>query len=91
MVESATQVLEAARSALGNEREGIRQTLDAARATLSELSDEAEKLNNIDQLLGRALAQYTQQLNEALGTAQTHIRKMQEHTRPRHRHAASGG
>ena len=82
MVESATQVLEAARSALGNEREGIRQTLDAARATLSELSDEAEKLNNIDQLLGRALAQYTQQLNEALGTAQTHIRKMQDTLAP---------
>lgn len=82
MVESATQVLEAARSALGNEREGIRQTLDATRATLSELSDEAEKLNNIDQLLGRALAQYTQQLDEALGTAQTHIRKMQDTLAP---------
>ncbi len=82
MVESATQVLEAARSALGNEREGIRQTLDATRATLSELSDEAEKLNNIDQLLGRALAQYTQQLDEALGTAQTHIRRMQETLAP---------
>lgn len=82
MVESATLVLEAARSALGNEREGIRQTLDATRATLSELSDEAEKLNNIDQLLGRALAQYTQQLNEALGTAQTHIRKMQDTLAP---------
>ena len=78
MVDSATQVLEAARSALGTEREGIRQTLDATRATLSELSDEAEKLNEIDQLLGRALAEYTKQLGEALGTAQSHIRKMQD-------------
>ena len=82
MVESATQVLEAARSALGNEREGIRQTLDATRATLSELSDEAEKLNKIDQLLGRALTEYAQQLNEALGTAQSHIRKMQDTLAP---------
>jgi hypothetical protein len=82
MVESATQVLEAARSALGNEREGIRQTLDATRASLSQLSDEAEKLNDIDQLLGRALAQYAQQLDEALGTAQSHIRKMQDTLAP---------
>ena len=82
MVESAIQVLETARSALGNEREGIRQTLDATRATLSELSDEAEKLNNIDQLLGRALSEYTKQLNEALGTAQIHIRKMQDTLAP---------
>lgn len=82
IVESATQVLEAARSALGNEREGIRQTLDASRATLAQISDEAEKLNDIDQLLGRALAQYTQQLDEALGTAQSHIRKMQDTLAP---------
>lgn len=82
MVESATQVLEAARSALGNEREGIRQTLDATRANLAQLSAEAEKLNGIDQLLGRALAQYTQQLNEALGTAQSHIRRMQDTLAP---------
>ena len=49
--------------------EGIRASLEATRAALTQLSEEAEKLNEIDEMLGRALKQYNVQLEAALGTA----------------------
>jgi ABC-type transporter Mla subunit MlaD len=79
---NAAQVLETAQTALGNEREGIRQTMEATRATLAQLTREAEKLDNIDAMLGRALAGYSAQLEAALGSAQEHIVRMKETLAP---------
>lgn len=71
----ASHVLETAQVALGNEREGIRLGLEATRAAMAQLSDEAEKLDQIDQMLGQALRVYNAQLENALGTAQDHVRE----------------
>lgn len=82
VAENATHVLETAQTALGNEREGIRRSLEATRAAMEQLSDEAEKLDQIDEMLGRALTQYNAQLEAALGTAQDHVGQMRDALAP---------
>ena len=79
---SAAQVLETAQTALGTEREGIRRNLEATRAAIAQLSDEAEKLDHIDEMLGRALIQYNAQLEAALGSAQDHVGQMRDALAP---------
>jgi len=74
----ASMVLETARTALGNEREGMVQALQAIRATLNGLKDQAEHLDDIDELLGNALSEYSRQLESALGLAQGHVEKMRD-------------
>lgn len=69
VAENASHVLETAQTALGNEREGIRRSLGATRAAMAQLSDEAEKIDHLDEMLGRALTQYNAQLEAALGTS----------------------
>jgi ABC-type transporter Mla subunit MlaD len=78
----AAQVLEAARVALGNEREGIVQALSAIRSTLDGLQRQSADLDKIDEMLGRALQDYARQLEGALGSAQTHVEKMRETLAP---------
>ena len=82
IADSARTVLVTAETALGNEREGIRQSMEATRAALRDLSDQASKLEEIDQLLGRALRDYNSQLEAALGTAQDHVVEMREKLAP---------
>lgn len=78
IAENARHVLETAGAALGNERQGIHANLGATRAALAQLSEEAEKLDQIDEMLGRALQQYNVQLDSALGSAQDHITQMRD-------------
>ncbi|KIC37247.1 hypothetical protein [Leisingera sp. ANG-M7] len=82
VAERAAQVLDTAQTALGNEREGIHRSLEATRAAMAQLSNEAEKLDQIDEMLGRALAQYNVKLEEALGTAQDHVGQMRDTLAP---------
>lgn len=82
IAEKAGNVLETAQAALGNEREGIRNSLEATRAVMEQLLEEAEKLDQIDEMLGRALQQYNAQLDEALGSAQDHISQMRDTLAP---------
>ena len=82
IAENAAHVLDTAQTALGNEREGIRRSLEATRAAMAQLSEEAEKLDHIDEMLGRALAQYSAQLEAALGTAQDHVGQMRDTLAP---------
>jgi chromosome segregation ATPase len=82
IAENAAHVLDTAQAALGNEREGIRGSLEATRAAMSQLSKEAEKLDQIDEMLGRALQQYNTQLEAALGSAQDHISQMRDTLAP---------
>lgn len=82
IAENASHVLETAQVALGNEREGIRSSLEATKAAMSQLSKEAEKLDEIDEMLGRALQQYNMQLDAALGSAQDHISQMRDTLAP---------
>lgn len=82
VAENASHVLETAQTALGTEREGIRRNLEATRAALAQLSDEAEKLDRIDEMLGRALTQYNAQLEAALGSAQDHVGQMRDTLAP---------
>ena len=48
----------------------------ATEAILQRLSQEAEQLDKIDQMLGRALRDYADQLDKALGSARTYIADM---------------
>jgi ABC-type transporter Mla subunit MlaD len=82
VAENAAHVLETAQTALGNEREGIRQSLEATQTAMAQLSKEAEKLDQIDEMLGRALTQYSTQLEAALGTAQDHVGQMRDTLAP---------
>ncbi|MBO0344391.1 hypothetical protein J0X15_04070 [Roseibium sp. CAU 1637] len=82
VAENAAHVLESAQMALGTEREGIRRNLEATRAAISQLSEEAEKLDHIDQMLGQAIKDYNTQLEAALGTAQDHVTQMRDTLAP---------
>jgi ElaB/YqjD/DUF883 family membrane-anchored ribosome-binding protein len=82
LVENARNILDTAQTGLGTEREGIRQSLEATRAALSQISSEAEKLDQIDEMLGRALQGYSEQLEAALGSAQEHITQMRDTLAP---------
>jgi ABC-type transporter Mla subunit MlaD len=82
VAENAAHVLESAEAALGTEREGIRRNLEATRATIAQLSNEAEKLDKIDDMLGRALKDYNSQLDAALGNAQDHVGQMRDALAP---------
>ncbi|MCV2890666.1 hypothetical protein [Ruegeria aquimaris] len=82
VAENAAHVLESAQTALGTEREGIRRNLEATRAVIEQLSDEAEKLDQIDEMLGRALKEYNAQLDAALGSAQDHVGQMRDALAP---------
>ena len=82
VAENAAHVLETAKTALGNEREGIRRSLEATHAAMAKLSSEAEKLDKIDEMLGRALIQYNAQLEAALGSAQDHVGQMRDALAP---------
>ncbi|MBY6163274.1 hypothetical protein KUV73_20505 [Mameliella alba] len=82
VAENAAHVLDTAQTALGNEREGIRRSLEATHAAMAQLSAEAEKLDQIDEMLGRALTQYNAQLEAALGTAQDHVGQMRDTLAP---------
>lgn len=82
IAENASHVLETASTALGTEREGIRGSLEATRAALVQLSAEAEKLDEIDAMLGKALKEYNSQLEAALGSAQDHVSQMRDTLAP---------
>lgn len=82
VAENATHVLDTAQTALGNEREGIRRSLAATHAAMSQLSSQAEKLDQIDEMLGRALREYNSQLEAALGSAQDHVAQMRDALAP---------
>lgn len=82
VAENAAHVLDTAQIALGNEREGIRRSLEATHSAMSQLSSEAEKLDQIDEMLGRALTQYNAQLEAALGSAQDHVGQMRDALAP---------
>ena len=79
---NAAQVLETTVAALESEREGVRSTMESTRATLSQLSKEADKLDQIDEMLGRALQQYNSQLDSALGSAQDYVTQMRDTLSP---------
>ena len=79
---NAAQVLETTVAALESEREGVRSTMESTRATLSQLSKEADKLDQIDEMLGRALMQYNSQLDSALGSAQDYVTQMRDTLTP---------
>ncbi len=82
VAERAEGVLATAELALGNEREGIRAALGATQAAMANLSKQAERLDQIDEMLGRALQQYNAQLDAALGSAQDHIGQMRDALAP---------
>lgn len=46
------------------------------------LTYEAEKLDQIDEMLGRALTEYNSQLEAALGSAQDHVGQMRDALAP---------
>ena len=79
---SARQVLEAAQAALGGERQAISDTLEGLRQVLEGTRGQGDRLDDIDQKLGRAFEAYRTQVEAAVNALQDHVREMQAKVTP---------
>lgn len=79
---SARQVLEAAQAALGGERQAISDTLEGLRQVLEGTRGQGDRLDDIDQKLGRAFEAYRSQVEAAVNALQDHVREMQAKVTP---------
>lgn len=79
---SARQVLEAAQAALGSERQAISDTLEGLRHVLEGTRGQGDRLDDIDQKLGRAFEAYRTQVEAAVNALQDHVREMQAKVTP---------
>ena len=79
---SARQVLEAAQAALGGERQAISATLEGLRQVLEGTRGQGDRLDDIDQKLGRAFEAYRTQVEAAVNALQDHVREMQAKVTP---------
>ena len=80
--ESAEQVLEAAQTALGGERQAINNTLEGLTQVLEGTRGQGDRLDDIDQKLGRAFENYRTQVATAVDALHDHVREMQEKLTP---------
>ena len=79
---SAKQVLEAAQAALGSERQAISATLEGLGQVLEGTRGQGDRLDDIDQKLGRAFEDYRTQVEAAVNALQDHVREMQAQVTP---------
>ena len=79
---SAGQVLEAAQAALGGERQAIDSTLRGLTQVLEGTRGQGDRLDDIDQKLGRAFENYRTEVAEAVDALHGHVREMQEKLTP---------
>lgn len=79
---SAGQVLEAAQAALGGERQAIDITLQGLEQLLEGTRGQGDRLDDIDQKLGRAFENYRTEVAAAVDDLHGHVRDMQEKLTP---------
>ena len=79
---SAGQILEAAQAALGGERQAIDNTLQALTQVLEGTRGQGDRLDDIDEKLGRAFENYRTQVAGAVDALHGHVREMQEKLTP---------
>ena len=79
---SAGQVLEAAQAALGGERQAIDNTLQGLTQVLEGTRGQGDRLDDIDEKLGRAFEHYRTQVAAAVDALHGHVREMQERLTP---------
>ena len=74
-VASAGQVLEAAQAALGGERQAIDNTLQGLTQVLEGTRGQGDRLDDIDEKLGRAFENYRTQVAAAVDALYGHVRE----------------
>lgn len=74
--EDAAHTLSAAREAIGTERQGVAATLAALERALSAMRGQGERIDSIDEKLGRAFEQYRSHVDGALSSAVRHAQEM---------------
>ena len=79
---SAGQVLEAAQAALGVERQAIDHTLQGLAQVLEGTRGQGDRLDDIDQKLGRAFENYRTEVAAAVDALHGHVKEMQEKLTP---------
>lgn len=79
---SAGQVLDAAREALGGHRRAIDQTLTLLGQNLERMRGQGDRLDTIDQKLGRAFEEYREQVQDAQVALRQHVTAIQGELTP---------
>lgn len=79
---TAGQVLEAAQAALGGERQAIDNTLRGLAQVLEGTRGQGDRLDDIDEKLGRAFESYRTQVAATVDALHGHVREMQEKLTP---------
>lgn len=78
LAHSATATLDTARVAIGTEREGVMASLKAAEAMLSQLRTQGDRLDQLDEKLGKAFETFRLRVEAALDTTVTHVQRVQD-------------
>lgn len=74
--EAAAHTLDAARETLAAERKGIDATLAGVAVMLDRMNGQGDKMDTIDEKLGRAFDIYTNQTEQAMQSIRSHVQTM---------------
>ncbi len=80
--QSAASVLKAAQETLGGESKAVQASLKAVEQMLDKLKGQGERLDDIDEKLGKAFEEYRTRVEAAVGTLFGHVRDMQKELAP---------
>ncbi len=75
--ESASETMDRARDVLDGKRRGIEDALHGVQAVVREMTGQGNRLDDIDEKLGRAFEAYNQKVEEALGSIKTYVSDVQ--------------
>lgn len=75
--QSAAQTLEVAQETLGGEQRAIEAVLQSLESATAQMRGQGERLDEMDEKLGRAFEQYNAQVEAALANIVNHVRSMQ--------------
>lgn len=74
--EAAAQTLSAARETIAAERQGVESALASVTIMLERLRGQGDRMDTIDEKLGRAFDLYTTQTEAAMQSVRTHVQSM---------------
>lgn len=80
--QSAAQTLEAAQQVLGGQARAIETSLNGLSAMLDRMKGQGDRLDDIDEKLGKAFDAYTSRVAAAVESLFGHVRNMQEELGP---------
>lgn len=78
----AEQILEDAQAILGGERQAVDNTLEGLGQVVRGMKGQGDRLDDIDEKLGRAFENYRTSVEEAVGGLSGHVKEMQEKLTP---------